>query len=103
MFVITPEQLFVFALSGVVISLILEYFPKVNVWYNDLADNIQRLFVLGTGLVVVLGAVGLICLEILSMPFVCTWPGLYDALLAYVAFIVANQATYLVSPKKAKA
>lgn len=103
MFVITPEQLFIFGLSGVVISLILEYLPKVNVWYNALPDNIQRLFVLGTGLVIVLGAVGLTCLEILSMPFACTWPGLYDALLAFVAFIVTNQATYLVLPKSARA
>lgn len=99
MFVLTPEQLFAFALSGVVIALVLEYFPKVADWYNALADNVQRLFVLGSGLVVVLGAFGLTCLEILTLPWLCTWLGLYDALLAYVAFIFASQAAYLVLPK----
>ncbi len=99
MFVLTPEQLFAFALSGVIVALVLEYFPKVADWYNALADNIQRLIVLGSGLVVVLGAFGLTCLEIIALPWVCTWPGLYDATLAYVAFIVASQSAYLVLPK----
>jgi len=99
MFVITPEQLFAFALSGIVISIIFEYFPKFSDWYNSLPDNIQRLVVLGSGLLVVLGAFGLGCLEILILSWICTWAGLYDALLAFVAYIIANQATYLVLPK----
>lgn len=99
MFVLTPEQLFAFALSGVILSLCFEYFPKFGEWYNSLADNIQRLIVLGTGLVVVLGSFGLTCLAVLALPWACTWPGLYDAVLAFVAFIVANQVTYLVLPK----
>jgi hypothetical protein len=96
---LTPEQLFLFAGSGVAISLLLEYFPKLSVWYNALPDNQQRLLVLGSGLLVVLGAFGLTCLELLVLPWVCTAPGLYDALLAFVAFIIANQSAYLVSPK----
>lgn len=99
MFVLTPEQLFAFALSGVIISLLLEYFPKLSDWYNGLADNVQRLIILGSGLVAVLGAFGLGCLEILSLGWICTWPGLYDALLAFVAYIVASQTAYLVAPK----
>lgn len=102
MFVLTPEQLFLFALSGVVLSLVFEYFPKFGGWFNALPDNTQRLFVIGSGLVVVLGAFGLTCLAILALPWVCTWPGLYDALLAFIAFMVANQMTYLVLPKRAR-
>lgn len=99
MFVISPEQLFIFALSGVLVSLLLEYFPKLSGWYNGLASNVQRLIILGSGLVAVLGAFGLACLEILSLGWTCTWPGLYDALLAFVAYIVASQTAYLVTPK----
>ena len=99
MFILTPEQLFAFALSGVILSLCFKYFPKFGDWYNSLADNIQRLIVLGAGLVVVLGAFGLTCAAVLALPWACTWLGLYDAMLAYVVFLVANQATYLVLPK----
>ena len=99
MFLLTPEQLFTFALSGVVLSLCFEYFPKFGEWYNSLTDNIQRLIVIGSGLVVVLGAFGLTCAAILALPWTCTWLGLYDATLAFVAFIVANQATHRVLPR----
>lgn len=100
MFELTAEQLFVFAFSGVIIALVLEYFPKLSGWYNTLTDNIQRLIVLGSGFVVVLGAFGLACIDILTnLGFSCTWPGLYDAMLAYIAFIVASQSAYLVLPK----
>ncbi len=101
MFELTQEQVFLFAMSGVIISIVLEYLPKLSEKYNALADNVQKLIVLGSGLVVVLGAFGLACLDILGLPFVCTGAGLYDALLAYVAFLVANQSTYLVLPKRA--
>ncbi len=99
MFILTPEQLFAFGLSGILFSVAFEYFPKFGTWYNGLTDSIQRLLVLGTGLVVVLGAFGLTCAGVMTLPWVCTWPGLYDAMIAFVAFIVANQVTYLVLPK----
>lgn len=100
MFELSPEQIFLFALSGVVVSLVLEYFPKLSDWYNALADNIQRLIVLASGFVVILSAFGLACLDILGTPWTCSAPGLYDALLAYVAFLVASQTAFLISLKR---
>jgi hypothetical protein len=100
--IIEQGVLFGFAVSGVVVSLALEYFPKLNAWYNALADNIQRLVVLGSGLLVVLGAFGLNCVEfVVSIPsWACTTNTLISVLAAFLVYIFSTQATYLVTPKK---
>lgn len=100
MLIFTPEQIFAFALAGTSVSLLLEYFPKLNVWFNALADNIQRLVVLASGLIVVLGAFGLGCLNVFVMPWACSSIALLDVSVAYVTFIFASQGTYLVTPKR---
>ena len=97
---ITVEQLFAFAVAGTIVSLSLEYFPKLHVWFNDKTDNTQRLIVLGSGLVVVLGAFGLSCVDfIFSLPWVCSLFGLKEAFAAYFVYILTTQGTYLVTPK----
>lgn len=98
---LTLEQLFAFAVAGTVVSLVLEYFPKLNVWYNGQIDNTQRLIVLGSGVVVVLGAFGLNCLDFLfELPWVCSWLGLKEAFVAFFVYIFATQGTWLVTPKR---
>ncbi len=100
MLTITIEQIFAFAFAGTIVSLSLEYFPKLHTWYNALADNVQRLIVLGAGVVVVLGVFGLNCLGVLfELPWVCSWLGLKEALVAFLAFVFSTQGTYLVTPK----
>lgn len=97
---ITVEQLFAFAVAGTVVSLSLEYFPKLNVWFNGQPDNIQKLIVLGSGVVVVLGVFGLNCLDFLfSLPWACSTLGLKEAVVAFFAYILSTQGTYLVTPK----
>lgn len=102
MFLFTPELIFAFALAGTIVSLLLEYLPKVNDWYNALADNIQRLIILASGFVVVFGAFGLNCLGIFVIPWICTSLGLMDVAVAYLVYIFATQGTYLVTPKKVR-
>ena len=98
---ITLEQLFAFAVAGTVVSLVFEFFPKLNTWYNGQPDNVQKLIVLGSGGLVVLGAFGLNCLDFFSgLPWVCSVASLQDGMLAYLAYIFASQGTYLVTPKK---
>ena len=98
---LTLEQLFAFAIAGTTVSLLLEYFPKLNTWFNGQLDNTQRLIVLGSGVVVVLGAFGFNCLEFLfELPWVCSWLGLKEAIVAFFVYIFATQGTYLVAPKK---
>ena len=96
----TVEQLFAFAVAGSVVSLLLEYFPKLNTWYNEKPDNAQRLIILGSGVVVVLGAFGFNCLDFfVDLPWACSLLGVKEVLASYFAFIIASQGTYLVSPK----
>jgi len=100
MLTITVEQIFTFAVAGTLWSLILEYFPALNSWYNALSDRVQQLVILGSGLVVVLGAFGFNCLQLFfDLPWACTWLGLKNAAVAYLTFVFATQGTYLVTPK----
>lgn len=90
------------AIVGFVVSLFLEYFPWFSKWYNGLVDNYQRLFALGVGFVVVWAAFGLGCANLLGPYWSCDGAGAWQAVLAFIAYLVANQATYLVLPKRAK-
>lgn len=94
----SPEQ--IAAVVGVVVSLLLEYLPKFSTWFNALADNYQKLITLGIGFVVVAGAFGLGCAGLLGPYWACDYAGGWQAVLAFVAYVIANQATYLVLPKK---
>lgn len=100
---LTLDQLLAFALSGTVVSLLLEFVPWLSTWYNNLSDNVQRLVVLFSGLLVVLGAWGGVCFGLVSgLPWTCTSMGLFDALIAFLSYIFATQGTYLVTPKPKK-
>lgn len=91
-------------LVGVVASVLMEYLPGFSTWYQALPNTQQRLFTLGVGAVVVFGSLGLACIN-LSLPFLptlafaCTSLGVGEAVGAFIAYLVSNQATYLVLPK----
>ena len=91
---------------GAVISLLMQYAEykgwKFADWYNNLPDTKQKLFMIGTGFVVVLVAFGLGCFELIAAYWACTWPGAYQAGLAWLAFVLANQTTYALLLKKGK-
>lgn len=86
------------AFLGVVISIAASYVPGFNDWFNGLAATTKRLFMLGAGLLVIGGAFGLSCAGLMSY-FVCSWAGALDAVKLFFAYVIANQATYLISPK----
>ena len=94
----TPEA--IAAIVGVVISLILEYVPKVKSWYNAQGDTQQKLVTLGVGLVVVAAIFGLGCANLLSPYWTCDWAGGYNAALVFLAYVLANQTTYALFLKK---
>ena len=96
----TPE--IIAAIVGIVVSLLMEYVPVFKQWYNSLPDGQQKLFMLGVGLVVVYGAFGLGCAGLLTAYWACTWLGAYDALLVFLAYVLANQTTYALFLKKDK-
>lgn len=97
---VSVEQLFAFALAGTTVSLLLEYFPKLNSWFDSKPDNVQRLLVLGSGVAVVGVAFGLNCLAFfVELPWACSLVSLKEVAASYLAFIFASQGTWLVSPK----
>jgi len=97
---ITVETLFAFAVAGTTVSLLLEYFPKLNTWFNAKPDNVQRLVILASGLVVVVGSFGLNCVGfLLELPWACDALGFKDALAAFFTFVLTSQGSYLVTPK----
>ncbi len=92
----TQEKLV--ALVGVVTSLVFSYFPVVKDWFDGQLPNVKRLLQVAVALVVSGVVFGLGCAGIVE-GFACTWDGALDAAWLLVAFIVANQATYAVTPK----
>ena len=96
----SPEQ--IAAIVGIVVSLALEYIPVFKDWYNSLPDSQQKLLALGVGFGVVAGAFGLGCWGLMAPYWACSWPGAWDALLVWLAYVLANQATYAIFLKKDK-
>jgi hypothetical protein len=84
---------------GTVLSLLGSYLPKFSDWYMNLDGTYKRLFMLGGGVVIVGGAFGLSCANVVVY-FACSWVGGFEALKLFAAFMIANQTTYLLSPRK---
>lgn len=93
----TGEELV--AIAGIVLSLLFEYFPRLSGWYNALEDNYQRLIMLGLVAVVAGTVFGMSCVG-LSDAYTCDKAGLWSLLKMFIAGVVANQASYLVLPRK---
>ena len=92
----TPESLAL--LSGVILSLSFSYVPGLRQWYDGLDSDRKRLVMLAALFVGAAGSFGLSCAGYASY-FVCTTAGAVDAVSIFLLAMVANQATYLVTPK----
>jgi len=89
------------SIVGVILSVFFSYFPKVRDWFAALAGDQKRLIMLGC-LVIVAGALyGLNCAGwIQAEGLTCDQAGAVTLVNAFVAALVANQTTYLVTPGK---
>lgn len=96
----TVEQLA--AISGVILSLAFFYIPGLSDKYNALEATKQRLLMAGLLLLVTVGALGLSCANIV-VTVACTQAGVLSLINVYIAALVANQATYLIAPRKKSA
>lgn len=95
----TAENLSMYA--GVLLSLIFSYLPGVNSWYDTRASDVKRLLMLAI-LAVTAGAIfGLACAGYWA-GVVCDQTGAVALVKLFIAAVIANQATFLVSPKPAK-
>ena len=87
------------AIAGILISLAFEFVPGVEGWYGKLSEQYKRLFMVGALFVVVGGAFGLSCANLLAF-FPCTGAGAWLAVQAFIAALVANQSVHLVLKKE---
>jgi len=87
------------AVAGVVLSLLFSYVPGLRTWYAALKSEIKQLIMLGL-LAVVSGAIfALGCFDILSIGITCDKYGAISMVWMFIAALVANQATYSITPE----
>lgn len=95
-FTLTPGILSVIA--GVVLSLAFSYIPGLRKQFNRLNGTWKRLVMLCVLVVSTLAIYGLVCAGILT-GLACNRAGAIDLAWAFVQAMIANQATFQISPK----
>lgn len=89
--------------ASIVLSLLFSYVPSLSDWYAVQTATSKRLIMLGALVVVTLGAFGVSCTPLavtLGLTVQCTAAGAYALVPAFVAAVIANQATFVVSPER---
>ena len=86
------------ALSGVLLSLIFSYVPGLSEWYDAQPPVNKRLIMALSVVVIAAGAFGLSCAGVLQS-VACDQAGALGLVEAVISALVANQATFLISPK----
>jgi len=94
----TSEELAMVA--GIILSLISSYVPKVSDWYAKRNATEKRLIMAVLLLVVAGGAFGLSCAKIV-LAVACTREGALGLVYSFIFALIANQATYAISPRRA--
>ena len=90
------------AVAGIVLSLAFSFGPGLKNWYEKLEGAKKSLLMAGLLLLVAGGSFGLSCIP--SSPyhfFSCDIKGFWGLVDVFVAALVANQSTYLVTRKLA--
>ena len=93
---VTSEM--IVAIAGVVLSLLFSYIPGLRVWYAGLVSEKKQLIMLGLLALVSGGIFALGRFDILEVSVTCDKPGAISLIFMLVSGIVANQATYLITP-----
>lgn len=93
------------AIAGGLLSLGFSYIPGLNVWFAGLESIYKRLIMAGLLLLVSAAVFGLGCTSWAAgwgIEATCDQPGLQVMIGAFIAALVANQATYQISPETSK-
>jgi len=94
----TPELLA--SISGIALSLIFSYIPGFKTWYEPLAPDYKRLIMLALLFLVSLVSFALACANLApELNLACTLDSAWGLFQTFVTAAIANQATYLISPK----
>ena len=98
---LTVEQLV--ALVGVILSILFNYLPGAADWYAGQTETYKKLFMLLLLVLTTLGFFGASCAGILTQLYPgllvsCDKPGLLGLIWVLIQAVIANQATYKISP-----
>lgn len=85
--------------AGVLLSLGFSYIPNVNTWYAALDSTRKRLLMAGLLAILAIGVYVLGCFDILSVNVECTTSGMWSVVMIYIEAVIANQATFMISPQ----
>lgn len=88
--------------AGSILSLLFSYVPGLSTWFDGLKSEVKRLVMLGLLLVVAVGVVALACAGYasdLGLSITCDRPGIAAVAQAFILALIANQATYQITPK----
>jgi hypothetical protein len=89
--------------TGILLSLLFSYIPKLNTWFGSQTEEYKKLFMLCALLVITLGIFGLGCAGVLAqltgVAVACTWSSALDLVRLFVVAAIANQAAFRFSPR----
>ena len=92
----TSEQLG--SIAGIVLSLLFSYIPGVRDRFALLSSTEKSLFMAAMLLAVSIGAFGLSCASVVNV-IECSQSGVVQLVSVFISALVANQATYVLSPQ----
>jgi hypothetical protein len=95
-FILSPVVLA--SIVAIVVSLLFNYIPGLRVWFGGLKSQFKSLLMIGVLVVVSFAIWGSGCLGLLAVNLSCNAQGVVELVKIFVATILANQATYLLSP-----
>lgn len=97
----TPQS--ISTIASVILSLAFSYIPNLSDWYAKLDSIHKRLIMLGLLILTAIGSFGLACTsqgKAFGLQLTCDQPGAITLLQSLILALMANQSTYLITPKK---
>jgi hypothetical protein len=85
------------AIAGIILSLLFSYTPGLKTWYSTKDSQTQSLIMLVLLLLTAAGVYGLSCSGMWSF-VACDKAGIKALIEAFIAALVSNQATYVLTP-----
>ena len=92
-------------LAASLLSLLFSYIPGFKTWYSPLDPYAKRLIMLAFVVAVAIGTFSFTCAGLADdfrVKVTCDAFGAWGLVRAVIAAIAANQATYLITPKKSQ-
>ncbi len=93
------------ALAASLLSLLFSYVPGFKTWYSPKDPYLKRLIMLAVVIVAAMGAFSFACAGLaddFSVKVSCDAFGAWGLVRAVIAAVAANQAVFLISPRKSQ-